>query len=306
MRRRTAALSTITALATGLTLTAPAQAAEPAATDVDGPAISMSFPQADGYVSVHRPFSIHATDPDDIDRIELSLNGQPAGTVPLTGWDRNQVVLDPATPNGPLAVTVQAYDRLGNVSELTRTVVVDNDQPVFTGTPGGYFLRGTVTVSVTGLRDATGPAYLSAYFGNHLAVAGTPESPWTVQLNTTEVQDGGKILTWEVTDKAGNLTQLQRQVCVDNTAPAKVTWLKAPKNKAKLRGKVTIKADAADPFGISRVQLLVNGKVAATDAQRRYSFTLNPKKYGKKFTVQLRAYDQAGNVKYSTKRTYRR
>jgi len=40
--------------------------------------------------------------------------------------------------------------------------------------------------------------------------------------------------------------------------------------------------------------------------QSAYTFTLNPKKYGKKFTVRLRAYDKAGNLKTSTKRTYRR
>jgi hypothetical protein len=33
---------------------------------------------------------------------------------------------------------------------------------------------------------------------------------------------------------------------------------------------------------------------------------LNPKKFGKKFTMQLRAYDHAGNVVHSAKRTYRR
>jgi hypothetical protein len=39
------------------------------------------------------------------------------------------------------------------------------------------------------------------------------------------------------------------------------------------------------------------GKVVATDAKAGYQFTLNPKKYGKKFTVQMRAYDKAGNVR---------
>jgi hypothetical protein len=57
---------------------------------------------------------------------------------------------------------------------------------------------------------------------------------------------------------------------------------------------------------VAKVQLLVNGKVVATDVKAGYSFTLNPKKYGKKFTVQLRAYDRAGNVRYSGKLSYRR
>jgi hypothetical protein len=44
----------------------------------------------------------------------------------------------------------------------------------------------------------------------------------------------------------------------------------------------------------------------APDRNAGYAFTLNPRQYGKKFTVQLRAYDKAGNWKYSTKRTYHR
>ncbi|GID98363.1 hypothetical protein ACFQFC_24685 [Amorphoplanes digitatis] len=44
----------------------------------------------------------------------------------------------------------------------------------------------------------------------------------------------------------------------------------------------------------------------ATDAKAAYSFTVNPAKYGEKFTVRLRAYDKAGNLRYGAKRTYRR
>ncbi|MEU8661058.1 hypothetical protein [Actinoplanes philippinensis] len=55
-----------------------------------------------------------------------------------------------------------------------------------------------------------------------------------------------------------------------------------------------------------KVQLLVDGKVVGTDGRAGFAFSLNPKRYGKKFTVQFRAYDRAGNVRYSSKRTYRR
>jgi hypothetical protein len=46
--------------------------------------------------------------------------------------------------------------------------------------------------------------------------------------------------------------------------------------------------------------MLVDGKVVGTDRKAGYASTLNPRKYGKKFTVQLLAYDKAGNLKYST------
>ena len=96
-----------------------------------------------------------------------------------------------------------------------------------------------------------------------------------------------------------------RDVIVDNTLPAlKIT--KAPRIKSKLKKTTTVTSAAGGRNGVARVQLLVNGKLVATDSKAGYSFALNPKKYGKTFSVQLRAYDRAGNVRYTGKLTYYR
>jgi Bacterial Ig domain len=81
---------------------------------------------------------------------------------------------------------------------------------------------------------------------------------------------------------------VRRTVYIDNTAPS-IAVTTAPKNNAKLTKKVTLKTKASDTYGVAKVQLLVNGKVAATDMKAGYEFTLNPKNYGKTFTVQMRA-----------------
>ena len=70
----------------------------------------------------------------------------------------------------------------------------------------------------------------------------------------------------------------------------------APKSGARVKGTVKINAAAADHNGVARVELLINGKVVARDVTVRYSFAVNTKRYGKKFRVQLRAYDRTGNV----------
>lgn len=129
---------------------------------------------------------------------------------------------------------------------------------------------------------------------------GTPYV-WTV----TPAVQGPVTVEWTVTDRRGNRRIARRSVVNDTVKPTlKVT--KAPKDKAKLTGSVTLTATAADRNGVARVQLLVNGKVVGTDTKAAYRFTLNPKKYGKKFTVQLRAYDRAGNVTTGGKFSYRR
>ncbi|WP_043511924.1 MULTISPECIES: Ig-like domain-containing protein [unclassified Actinoplanes] len=103
----------------------------------------------------------------------------------------------------------------------------------------------------------------------------------------------------------GQTSTATRTVVVDNTKPA-IAISKAPANGAKLTGSAAVTAAASDRNGIARVELLVNGKPVATDTRAGYAFTLNPARYGKTFTVQLRAYDRAGNIQYSSRRTYHR
>jgi hypothetical protein len=69
---------------------------------------------------------------------------------------------------------------------------------------------------------------------------------------------------------------------------------------------VTVTASASDKSGVARVQLLVNGKVVATDTTAAYHFTVNTSTYGKTLKVQLRAYDEAGNVTTTSARTWYR
>jgi hypothetical protein len=94
-------------------------------------------------------------------------------------------------------------------------------------------------------------------------------------------------------------------VKVDNRAPT-VRFDRAPGNKAKVKGTVKITAAANDYYGVHRVELLLNGKVVQTDRVRGFSFTVNPKRYGRTMTVQLRAVDNAGNATLSARRTWSR
>ena len=96
-----------------------------------------------------------------------------------------------------------------------------------------------------------------------------------------------------------------RTVVADNVLPtASITT--APKNKAKVKGTVKVYAKAADLSGISKVQLLVNGKVVATDTKAGYMLSYKVAGQKKTMKVRIRAYDKAGNVRYTTIRTYYR
>jgi archaellum component FlaF (FlaF/FlaG flagellin family) len=107
-------------------------------------------------------------------------------------------------------------------------------------------------------------------------------------------------------DKAGNLTVIGRWVIADNTAPA-VRITKAPANKSKIKGTVKIYYTGSDKYGISRYQLLVNGKAVQTHQTTANPFTFVASKYPKtNIKVQVRAYDLAGNVRTTSTLVYHR
>ena len=63
---------------------------------------------------------------------------------------------------------------------------------------------------------------------------------------------------------------------------------------------------ASDAGGIARVELIVNGKVVSRDTKSGYLLSVNTRKQKKTMKVRVRAYDKAGNVTWTTTRTWYR
>ncbi|BFU43947.1 hypothetical protein KRMM14A1004_21840 [Krasilnikovia sp. MM14-A1004] len=273
--------------------------------DHAGPRVSAVFTLVDGYVSARDSVYVDAQDPAWIGKVELLVNGSVAST-DTSGQFPRYLPWDRSAANGPATMTIRASDGIGNVTTLTRTVTVDNDAPVVTAAPSaGAKVRGVFTARLTGIKDATGPVYLLVRLDDGTRYF-TGRAPWSLRVDTRTYSDGPHTLSFDVRDKANNQTLVRRSVTVDNTAPS-LRITNAPKNKSRLHRTVRITASAHDAYGVNRVELLVNGKVVATDRTSGYAFSLAPRaRYGKTFTLQLRAYDQAGNVRYSSERTYRR
>jgi hypothetical protein len=234
-------------------------------------------------------------DESPIVRTELWVNG-----VAVTGNGQSAYWIAPATTAPTAELEVRVWDAAGNTSSKSFTVNIDKDAPAMTVYPAERALiRGEKFTTSFKATDPHGVAVTIPY-PQDFPATGNETSVWM-----WAGKDGPKTITWQGIDKLGNYADVKRTVIIDNTAPT-LTLKSAPKNKAKLTKTVSLTASASDRNGVAKVQMLVNGKLAATDTKAGYAFTLNPKKYGKTFTVQLRAYDKAGNVKYSTKRIYRR
>jgi hypothetical protein len=63
---------------------------------------------------------------------------------------------------------------------------------------------------------------------------------------------------------------------------------------------------ASDRYGVARVELIVNGRVARRDGTPAYAFTVNPRNWSRTMKVQVRVYDRAGNARTTAVRTWRR
>lgn len=184
---------------------------------------------------------------------------------------------------------------------------VDGTAPKITGaTPAhGKRFKGTVTVGATGVSDAGGSGLSRAVlYADGKYVGQDTTAPFSVKYNSGKRNSWVK-LQWRVFDRAGNSAVFNRSLIADNAGP-KVKITSAPKNGAKVKGTVTVKASASDAAGVNRVELLINGKVVAKDYAAGYSFKVKVSKYGKKIKVQVRSYDKLGNVAYTPARTWKR
>ncbi|WP_306210862.1 Ig-like domain-containing protein [Actinoplanes sp. RD1] len=206
-----------------------------------------------------------------------------------------------------LFLRVNVRDRAGNEVQYYRELRVDQSAPYVnvSKAPAAY-ARGPVSFDVQTFDWSDATIELLAN-GKSVAVRKTAAGKdATMRLAWNPAGKNGKYtFTVRAKDWFGQTRQIARTVTLDTKAPS-LSITKAPGNKAKVKGKVTIKAKAADTYGVSRVELLVNGKVVARDYQSGYAFTLNTAKQKKTFKVRLRAYDRAGNVKYTPVRTWHR
>jgi len=194
---------------------------------------------------------------------------------------------------------VLARDVAGNVATKTFTLIVDPTGPTITSlTPAnGTLVRGSTIYATLHATDPDGVTFSEI---NGCDCTAGPD-----RLFIDAGADGHKTLVFRVYDNLFNFTTDTRTVIVDNTRPA-LAITSAPKSGARVKGTVKINAAAADRNGVARVELLINGKVVARDVTAGYSFAVNTNKYGKKFRVQLRAADRAGNITTTSARTWYR
>ncbi|RZU52030.1 subtilisin family serine protease [Krasilnikovia cinnamomea] len=124
-----------------------------------------------------------------------------------------------------------------------------------------------------------------------LAGSGTPATPVKIRsvLSASARQLTTTWLTWGRVDAATALAALP-----DRTAPQ--VSFRTPAASALVGGTVSVGATATDSAAVSRVQLLLNDTVVASDVTAPYVLRWKSAPRNGKTTLVLRVYDRAGNA----------
>ncbi|GAA3337000.1 hypothetical protein GCM10020358_11680 [Amorphoplanes nipponensis] len=196
--------------------------------------------------------------------------------------------------------------RIDAPAALASLPVTDDEVPPVTSflSPGGNTLvHGTVTVAAAATDDI-GVAKVQLLADG--VVVGTDRvAPYRFSW-PTGWRRKGVTLGLRTYDRGGNVTSATRRVMVDNWGPA-VQITGGPADGARrVRKTRYVTATATDGSGVSRLELLVDGKVTERYAGSAHRFAVQTWKHGASLTVRVRAYDKAGNVRYAPARKWYR
>jgi subtilisin family serine protease len=249
-----------------------------------------------------------------ITRVTAVLNGVTVATATAAPWtlvirtdglaDGDAATLTVnATGTGP-ARTQSGYGAPVPTASASLPVTVDRTAPAtsFRFPAASALVRGTVTVGVNAW-DAVGVSRVQLLAGGK--VVGTDSAaPFAPTWNSAG-HNGAVALTVRTYDRAGNVATATRTVAADNWGPAVQVTAPATGTR-RIRGVARVGVRATDLHGVTRVQVLVNGALVNGYAGAAHTFAVDTSRYGARMTVQVRAYDRLGNVRYAPARTWYR
>jgi len=132
-----------------------------------------------------------------------------------------------------------------------------------------------------------------------IAVGSDSAAPYTFSWNTAGASNGTHTLKATAQDAAGNQAGVSILIIVDNssdTTPPTVSIV-SPANGSKISAGVTVLVNAIDNRAVVRVELYVDGSLAATTASSPFTTKWNARKAKTgPHSLLCRAYDAAGNV----------
>jgi hypothetical protein len=158
--------------------------------------------------------------------------------------------------------------------------------------PDGDTVRGKVEILV----DATDDKGIGRveYYIDNVAKYTTQTYPYSYNWNTSGYKEDSHKIKVIAYDTVGQTAEDTINVSVDNDEPPTVS-ITSPSNGETVKGVITIRVDAVDDFGITEVELYIDGDQVESDNVPPYSFKFDTRAVpnGAHF-IKARAYD-SGN-----------
>ena len=142
---------------------------------------------------------------------------------------------------GQTEVTFVLSDKVGNTKTVSKTVKIDKSAPVLSlSAVSGDYTKNDVTVSVTEAKDIGGAGIASGY--PKYSASGAQTISERSGSSASISAEGQTLLTFVLTDTAGNSTSVSRTVKIDKTPPQ----ISAPVPSGWINSGYTVSASATD------------------------------------------------------------
>lgn len=277
--------------------------------DTSAPTVQITSPTSSATVSGLTTVNVAASDNVGVSRVEWYLNGVAKGTnmsaPAVFSWDTTRY------PNASYTLEARAYDVAGNVGSSGPVSVSVQNLVADVIAPAVQITSPTSSVSVSGVTsvnvaasDNVGVSRVEWYLNG--ALAGSSPAATSFSWDTTTCPNGSCTLAAKAYDSAGNVgTSAPVTVSVNNAPPpppptpdtlAPTVQVTSPTNGTKVAKSAMVASSASDNVGVTRLDMLVDGKLYKSSSTGSLSFSWNTSKLGRgSHTLQGVAYDAAGN-----------
>ncbi len=278
------------------------------------PQVALTSPAPGSTVLQGAPVPLAATASDDfgVAQVAFLIDGTQVGVAGSPPWQVTVPVL--AAPGSTVTVQAIATDTSGNTASSTPValgVLADTTPPtvaIDAPADGASVVEGTtVTVQASASDDAAVASLTLDVPGVLNQTSTSPPWTWDVLVPgdyaTNQGGTSALALTVTATDPAGNTSQASVNLQVVADQPPQVSWKTAPAAGATIveGTSVALEGNASDDLPGVKVELLVNGAVAAARTAAPWVFTwiaAQPAS-GNTVTLQLRATDSKGQTALS-------
>ena len=165
-------------------------------------------------------------------------------------------------------------------------------------------VSGTVAVSANATDNVAVTRVSYFLDGSSTAFSNDTSIPYTSTWTSSSVANGNHTIRATAVDSAGNVASSQivtvnvQNVVPDTTRPT--TVITSPLNNTTVINTITINATASDNVGITKLDLLIDGTLAATDITIPYIYSINTTILSEgNHTLTTMAYDAANNQQLS-------